>query len=69
MGGSWVINPPLSSWLNATAVHQKPNFKVWGRTVLEPFSCQLLEMHIGSLFSACLAPSGIYILFVLVESL
>lgn len=34
VGGSWVINPPLSSWLNSTAVHQKPNFKVWGRTVL-----------------------------------
>lgn len=61
MGGSWVINPPLSPWLNSSSARQKRNFKVWDRTVpvrAVPSSTLGTRNVYWVIFSAFLAPSG-----------
>ena len=72
MGGVWVINPPSSPWLNSSSVHQKPNFKVWGRMVpvrATPLSALGSRNAYWFIFQLVLHLLETYLLFVLVESL
>lgn len=68
LGGSWVINPPLFPWLNSSSVHQKLNFKLWGRMVpvrAIPLSAQFQRCVLGQLFSlsctSCKHISSLYL--------